>query len=369
MTKYLRTPFLLFLCLIFGGWGFNGHKVINNKTVFSFPEEMAPFRLWQAQLEAHASDADNRKGSDPTEGPKHYIDIDNYPEFLSNGYISQNFDSLVALHGYNFVMDQGVLPWAIIAAYDSLKATFMRRDWNKAIFFAADLGHYTGDAHMPLHLTRNYNGQFTGQTGIHSRYESTMINRYYTQIIFPADTASLVEDVPDFVFEMIYANYLYLDSLLIAEAAAKAIAGNTSSDLYYEKLWEFTKDFTTLLFRNSSYSLARLIFSAWDAAGRPYEIVTAVEETGKDLTFSLDQNYPNPFNPSTVISYTVPEFTDVVIAVYSVTGELVSEVISGYHAPGDYSVTFNSSSLPAGVYFYTAAAGSSRLSRKMILLK
>jgi hypothetical protein len=369
MRIYFRTALLLSVILLFCGWGYNGHKIINRKSVLSFPAAMAPFQTWQQKLEFHASDADTRKGTDPTEGPKHYIDIDNYPEFLSNGYINQNFDSLVAIHGYTFVMNQGILPWAILASYDSLIQCFLRRDWDKAILFAADLGHYAGDAHMPLHLTRNYNGQYTGQTGIHSRYESTMINRYYMQIEYFPDTAVYIEEVPDFVFGMIYHNYLYLDSLLSAELTAKTIAGNTTSDLYYQKLWEFTRSFTIDLFRESSYSLGSLIYTAWVKAGSPYVLTTGVDEELLPLSFSLDQNYPNPFNPSTTIAYSLPSYEYVNISVYNTSGELEAELVNGYHSPGKYSVNFDGKNLSSGIYFYTATAGSSRLTRKMILLK
>ncbi len=60
---------------------------------------------WADTLTAHASDADYRKSTDPTEAPKHFIDIDYYPEFVSTGTIPQDFDSIVAIHGYSFVID------------------------------------------------------------------------------------------------------------------------------------------------------------------------------------------------------------------------------------------------------------------------
>ena len=77
-----------------------------------------------------------------------------------------------------FVIDQGVLPWATQITYDSLVNCFTRFDWAKAVLFASDLGHYVGDAHNPLHITRNYNGQYSGNYGVHSRYESGMINAF-----------------------------------------------------------------------------------------------------------------------------------------------------------------------------------------------
>lgn len=369
MKIFFRVISLFFAVIILCGWGYNGHKIINNRTIYSFPQEMAQFQVWQQQLEQHASDADNRKSTDPTEAPKHYIDIDNYPEFISSGLIPQSFDSAVALHGLSFVMDQGILPWAIIAAYDSLLQTFIRRDWNKAIQFAADLGHYVADAHMPLHITRNYNGQYTGQTGIHSRYESSMINRYYSQINFSSDTALFISDIPGYVFSFIYYNYLYKDSLLSADLAAKAAAGNTTSDLYYLKLWEFTGGFTTALFKNASDFLAAIIYSAWVNAGKPSLITDVFEESTEIATFSIKQNYPNPFNPSTNISFFLSQPGWVKITVYTINGDIAAPSITKYCSTGTNIISFEGGSLSSGVYIYTVSSGQRALSGKMTLMK
>ncbi len=80
--------------LLFPGWGNVGHRIINYNTIMSALPEMEFFDTWADSLAAHGSDADARKSWDPDEAPKHYIDIDNYPEFVANGTISQNFDSL-----------------------------------------------------------------------------------------------------------------------------------------------------------------------------------------------------------------------------------------------------------------------------------
>ena len=92
-------PIIFISAIFFLGWGYVGHGIINYRTILSALPEMEFFNTWADSLEAHASDADARKSWDPDEGPKHYIDIDNYPEFIATGTIPQNFDSLVAIHG------------------------------------------------------------------------------------------------------------------------------------------------------------------------------------------------------------------------------------------------------------------------------
>ncbi len=252
------------LLLIFGGWGGTGHRIINLNCFLFFPPQMNEFMSWADGLVQHASDADYRKGGDPTESPKHYIDIDSYPEFVANHKISQSYDSVVALHGLYFVTSNGTLPWAIITTYDTLKNCFARRDWHKAMLTAADLGHYVGDSHQPLHLTENYN-----PGGLHARYESDMLSTFQDQIKCGSGNVQYISNVSSFVFNYIYNNYNYVDSLIKADAAAKAVNSDTRSTVYQQKLWELTGNFTIALLDSASSRLASLIYTAWTNAGSP----------------------------------------------------------------------------------------------------
>jgi hypothetical protein len=175
---------LIVVAIFLISWGSVGHYKISNNVSLSFFQQMVQFSAWPQYLADHASDADDRKDIDPTESPKHYIDIDNYAEFNLYHKIPQTWDSVVAAHGSIWVTSEGILPWATLATYDSLKNAIMHYNWAKAMFFAADLGHYVGDGHMPLHITKNYDGQNTGNSGIHSRYESKMISGYNSYIVY-----------------------------------------------------------------------------------------------------------------------------------------------------------------------------------------
>ena len=99
-----------------------------------------------------------------------------------------------------------------------------------------------------------------------------------------------------------------------------------------------------------------------------YSEVVEVEVIAPSV-FELAQNYPNPFNPITKIRYSVPIDSKVIISIYSLTGELVMELVNANLAPGLYSVNFNGSNLSSGMYIYKMTAGSFVKTLKMILLK
>ncbi len=108
-------------------------------------------------------------------------------------------------------------------------------------------------------------------------------------------------------------------------------------------------------------------------------IVDVEDETYefKPQDFELSQNYPNPFNPTTNINYVIArsEATQqsaellVQLKVYDALGREVTTLVNAKQAPGKYSVQFNASNLPSGVYFYTLRANGFVQTRKMVLIK
>ena len=85
--------------------------------------------------------------------------------------------------------------------------------------------------------------------------------------------------------------------------------------------------------------------------------------------FTLYQNYPNPFNPSTTISYSIPEKSQVELKVYDVLGREVSKLVNKVQPAGNHEVQFKVSNLGSGVYFYQIRAGNFVESKKMVILK
>ncbi len=324
---------------------------------------------WDSGLAAHGSDADYRKSSDPDEDIRHYIDIDNYPEFLSSGYIAQDFDSLAAVHGRDFIMLQGILPWTIIQTTEALTAAFKSQQWDKAMLIAADLGHYVGDAHMPLHLTRNYNGQYTNQKGVHSRIESKMIDRYANEITITGKRAACIPSISDYTFRMIYDNYACVDSVLIADSIATALARNTWDTVYYEKLWQLCKPFTIRLLEDASYDLASLIYTCWVHAGSPNPATHLSVTSSPTADFTLHQNYPNPFNAQTTISYTVQKPCEISIVVFNARGEMVVELFKGIKAAGHHRITWNAENAGTGLYIIQTKAGDYLGTTRCLLIK
>jgi hypothetical protein len=268
-NTFTRTGLLLVLLFVLGSWGEKAHRKINASCVEYFPREMKALRVWGPQLGAHGSDADNRKKENKNEFVRHFIDIDNYDQFVQQKNINPDFQTDCQLYGRAFVMKNGTLPWVTDSTYRALVNNMRHGQWEKAMLTAADLGHYVGDGHMPLHITANYNGQLSEQKGIHARYEAEMIDRYIDGIELKKGHAKRINQVKPAVFNYLYHNYEYMASLLEADKQAYAQADHQYNDTYYASLWKDTGKFTTRLISEASQNLASLIYSAWIEAGKP----------------------------------------------------------------------------------------------------
>jgi len=100
--------------------------------------------------------------------------------------------------------------------------------------------------------------------------------------------------------------------------------------------------------------------------------VLGVERTDgiNPTSFALKQNYPNPFNPNTTIEFSVQENSQISIAVYNITGELVTTLVRNKaFERGTYKIDFNASLLASGTYIYTISNGTTSISKKMTFLK
>jgi hypothetical protein len=165
----------------------------------------------------------------------------------------------------------GTLPWAAFETYNKLIDAFVKKDKDKIIIFSADLGHYVGDGHQPFHTCLNYDGQLTGQKGIHGRYESEMVNRYIDQIVNALSISEVkyISKPLDYIFEFLAGSNFYSPVIFTADRTAFAQAGSHGSSEYYRLLWFRTKHLTINQLSDAAQVLASLIYSAWVDAGKP----------------------------------------------------------------------------------------------------
>jgi hypothetical protein len=149
-------------------WGFEPHKHINRLAIFSLPPAMLSFYKYHIHyISEQAVAADHRRYVVPDEGPRHYIDLDYY-----GTEVPRQWEAFLQQYPGDSIQEHGILPWNLLALKYRLTEAFRQRNTRSILKLSADGGHYLADAHVPLHTTSNYNGQYTDQRGIHGFWET-----------------------------------------------------------------------------------------------------------------------------------------------------------------------------------------------------
>lgn len=352
-------------------WGWSVHEYINHQAVEYLPPQMSFVLDHQVFLRQRSIDPD----IDGSPGNYHYIDIDYYPEFFA-GTLPHEWDQILELYDESVVRNFGIVPWVIQWWTDSLSALMSRNQWEAAWQIAANLGHYVADSHQPLHTTLNYNGQSSGNTGIHSRYESQLITPHLGFLPLPEGEAIYWESLIDSVFLYIGEAYSNINWILLADDLAYS-QDDSYGSTYYSVMWTELEAITIESIHSAILDLASIWYTAWINAGEPVPSVATEDISYEDLSparYTLYQNHPNPFNPITNIRYSLPANSSVLMRIFDMSGREVNTIINQPQPAGTYSIPwdgrdYHGATVSSGIYFCRMEAEAYSRTIRMIYLR
>ena len=265
-------------------WGFYGHKRINRMAVFTLPPEMLTFYKQHIEfITNHAVDPDKRRYGVEGEAPRHYIDIDHYGEHAFDS-VPKYWKQAIAKYSEDTLMAYGIVPWQIEKHYYKLLNAFKDENVDRILQYSTEIGHYIGDAHVPLHTTENYNGQLTGQRGIHGFWESRIPETKAEDYDYFVGRAEYIESPIKTAWKIVYASHLAVDSVLKFEALLNS---NFPQDQKYayenrgnvmQKVYsiEYTNKYDLMIkgqverrMRESIIMVGSIWYTAWVNAGKP----------------------------------------------------------------------------------------------------
>ena len=179
-------------------------------------------------------------------------------------------DEAIKRYGLEFVEKNGQLLWRGAEIYQKLVEAFRlqapySRDNIK--FFSSVLTHYVSDAHVPFHAVLNYDGQLTGQWGIHSRFETELFERNRAILRVVPKPVGPVGNPRDFIFEALMASFPLAQTVLDADKAA--IAGReVYDDRYFTMFFSKVRPILERRLSEAITASASMITAAWIEAGR-----------------------------------------------------------------------------------------------------
>jgi hypothetical protein len=258
-----------------GAWGGGGHRVILDRAIDLLPPALrAVFDTDRASLLAHASDPDLwRIAGFEEEAPRHFLDMDAYgpPPFSS---LPRELGAALEKYGPETVTRNGLLPWRAAEMRGRLTRAFeahrngQRYGLSNALYLTAVLAHYVADAYQPFHAVLNYDGQLTGQHGIHARFEDELPVRFASRLTYAPAAPRPILETRDAVFEALRSGANLAEGLLAADR--RAADGRTEyDDGYFNAFFAEAKPVLEQRTSEAITSVAGVILGAWEDAGKP----------------------------------------------------------------------------------------------------
>ena len=179
----------------------------------------------------------------------------------------------------------GILPWHLEQMHRRITRAFVQEDAAAILRLCAEMGHYVGDAHVPLHTTENYNGQLTGQTGIHGFWESRLPELFADeQYDYFVGKAEYIDNPRDYYWDIVLSSHALVDSVLTTERRLRRTYPADQQMVFDERLGrtirtqsaEFAAAWDREMqgmveerFRAAILSIGSVWYSCWVDAGQP----------------------------------------------------------------------------------------------------
>ncbi len=283
--NYSSLAFLFLFISQEPNWGFFAHKQINKLAVFSLPPEMLGFYKKNiSYITDNAVNPDQRRYAVEGEAPRHYIDLDIYPDSVKKELPKLNWKQAVEKYTEDTLMAYGIVPWQVQRMKYQLTEAFKTRDKKNILRISADLGHYIADSNVPLHTTQNYNGQMTNQLGIHGFWESRLPELFYSDYDLFTGKATYEENIQKRSWTAVLNAHAALDSVLSFEKQLSEKLGedkkftiderngltvkNYSRD-FSDKYHKMLNDQVVRQMKASVKMISDVWYTAWVDAGQP----------------------------------------------------------------------------------------------------
>lgn len=280
--SFCIAAFFLTLC----SWGFLVHRTVNQLAIYALPKGMQAFFFSNKDsLVYNAPRPDIRRNTQKDEAAKHYLDFEAYGD--SAYYkIPHNLPDAITKYTLDTLKEYGTLPFVVIETYEKLTRAFKNKNADSILYYAADLGHYISDAHVPLHTSLNYDGQLTNQHGMHDLWETTVPEAVITSYkLASRHRAKHLASPAETIWKIMAHTHALTPEVFAKEIEVSKQFTDTSRKYRWEVRWGknrrfYSKEFAIAYNKAlaptinhqiiaSANAIADFWYTAWHNAGKP----------------------------------------------------------------------------------------------------
>lgn len=257
-------------------WGFAAHQYIMRRAIDLLPAEIKPFfEQRREEVVARVKDPDLWRTAGWPEDPNHFMDF-GVKEYGAYPFadLPREYTAALQKFGQATLVRNGRLPWRFAEVFGSLRRGFEGFARNsgyaadEVVLFSGVAAHYIQDAHQPLHAADNYDGQLSGQRGIHARFETELFERHQATLTVVPPPLTPILAPEDAAWTVLLDSYQKVEPLLQADRAASE-GLEFYDDVYFDRLFKGAGHLLQQQIARSITATAATITGAWIAAGRP----------------------------------------------------------------------------------------------------
>jgi hypothetical protein len=257
-------------------WGTTAHRLIMARAIDILPADLRPlFVEHRDELVLRVIDPDLWRNIGWEDDPNHFINF-GVKEFGEYPFreLPHEYGAALEKFGIATLRRDGTVPWRFAEEFGNVRRAFegFARNSpfavNDVVLYSAIAAHYIQDATQPLHASNNYDGQLTGNIGIHARFESALVERFQSRLTLSPGPVVGIKNARESAFDACLSGYKLVDAILKADNEAKA-GKDVYDDDYFEKLFTRVKPMLEQRLSESITSTANMIVGAWEQAGKP----------------------------------------------------------------------------------------------------
>lgn len=242
-------------------WNDIGHRLIVEKAIDALPGDVKKF--YESR-----EDALNEMVSDPTRfGPRLVFEVDRLEAFP---FFDLPADRKLAVrkYGEDTLKEVGDLPWRLIESYQALVQAFEKGSYGEALDRSAEIAYYVGELYAPPNVSKNGDGEPTGQQGLRERFDSRLLEVVGDKLKVETPSAIYLDHPEDYAVSIPLKSYIWVDNLLYFDYLSRR--GVSSYDrYYYDGMWIRARPVVENLLGSAALDVSSFWYTAWIDARKP----------------------------------------------------------------------------------------------------
>ncbi|HEY7698215.1 MAG TPA: hypothetical protein VIE88_07345 [Vicinamibacteria bacterium] len=242
------------------GWNDVGRRLYVEKAVDGLPK---PLKSFYEANKAPLAEA----VSDPSRFGRAIFEVDRLEPFPFAD-LPTDRELAVRKYGEETLKEAGDVPWRLIDSYKALVEDFRKSDFKTALAHSEEIAFLVGELYMPLNVSKNGDGEPTGQQGLRERFDSRLMEAFGDKLKISPENAVFLDRPAEYAVSIPLKSFIFVDNILYFDYLSHK--GVQSYDrFYYEGMWLRGQTVTEQLLASAAQDTASFWYTAWVEARKP----------------------------------------------------------------------------------------------------